>query len=123
MKREAMADRLVNYGDGMAAFAMVNSLAFLVAMTEGDVRCSLAERASLVYSGLFVFAIVLTALVVVCYRTEGRLRAAGGPLDDDVRRLRKAFLIARIAVIWLANVGTLPLVRLAMHDTTCRPAA
>ena len=119
MKREKLADRLVNYGDAMAAFSVVNSLAFLLAMTETEVRCSLAERASLVYSGLVAFAVVLTAIVVWCHRTEGRMRGSDGPLPEDVQSLRRTFLIVRIAVIWLANVGTIPLVQLALGDTAC----
>ncbi len=66
MKREAIADRLVNYCDAVAAFSIVNSLAFLLAMTETEVRCSLADRALLVYTGLVAFAIVLTIVVVWC---------------------------------------------------------
>ncbi len=121
MKREAIADRLVNYGDAMAAFSIVNSLAFLVAITETEVRCSLAGRATLVYIGLVTFAVVLTIVVVGCHRAEGRIRASGEPIALDIRSLRRTFFIARIVVIWLANVGSIPLVSLALGDSACIP--
>ena len=119
MKREAIADRLVNYGDAMAAFSVVNSLAFLVAMAETEVRCSLAGRATLVYIGLVTFTVVLTIGVIACHRAEGRIRSSGEPLAQDIRSLRRAFFIARIVVIWLAYVGSIPLVSLALGDSTC----
>ena len=124
MKREAIADRLVNYGDAVAAFSIVNSLAFLVAMAETEVRCSLVERASLVYIGIVASAVILTGVVVAFHRVEGRIRASTEPLEEDIQSLLRAFFIARIAVIWLANVGSIPLVRLALGDTAClSPAA
>ena len=82
LKREAIADRLVNYCDAVAAFSIVNSLAFLLAMTETEVRCSHADRALLVYTGLVAFAVVLTILVVWCHRW----RAAFERLDNLSRK-------------------------------------
>ena len=119
MKREAIADRLVNYCDAVAAFSIVNSLAFLLAMTETEVRCSLADRALLVYTGLVAFAIVLTIVVVWCHRLEGRIRASGQPLAEDIQSLRRGLFFARIAIIWLFNVGSFPLVSLALGDSAC----
>ena len=101
---------------------MVNSLAFLIAMTETEVRCSLASRASLVYFGLVAFAVVFASVAVACHRMEGRLRATDAPVPKDIQSLRRTFLAARLAVIFLANVGSLPLVRLALNDTACLSA-
>ena len=123
MNRESVADRLVNYGDAMAAFSIVNSMAFLIAMTEGEVRCSLAERASLVYGGLVLFAVALTVLVLWCHLTERRIRGPGQPPAKDLQSIHRTLLYARIAVIWLSNVGTYPLVRLALGDSACSPPA
>ena len=124
MEREAIANRLVNYGDATAAFSIVNSLAFLVALAETEVRGSLVSRAPLVYIGLLSFAAVFISVVVWCHRAEGRTRSPIGPLPEDIRSLRRVFLIARIAVILLANVGSIPLVRLALGDSSCvTPAA
>jgi hypothetical protein len=49
MTQGALADRFVNYADAVVAFAMVNALAFLIALSERNARCSLppAEAAGI----------------------------------------------------------------------------
>ncbi len=123
MTNQSVADRLVNYGDAIAAFSAVNTLALLVAMGENEVRCSLADQALLVYSGMVSFAVVLTLAVVWCHRTEGRLRAEAGGVPEHLRRLRLIFFVVRLVVIWLFNVGALPLARIAMGDPACLVSA
>ena len=56
MTAEALADRLVNYADAVTAFSVVNSLAFLVTLTEIDVRCSIAHLQGLVVGGQLTLA-------------------------------------------------------------------
>ena len=124
MKRETIADRLVNYGDAIAAFSFVNSLAFLLALTETEVRCSLVDVASFVYIGLMAYAGILTIAVVGCRRVENRFRAADEPLAEDIQSLLRAFFVVRIVVIWLSLAGSIPLVGMALGDSSCvTPAA
>ncbi len=120
MKREAIADRLVNYGDAIAAFSFVNSLAFLLALTETEVRCSMADLASFVYIGLAASAVIYTIAVVGCRRVEKRIRASEGePPAEDIQSLLRAFFVARIVVIWLSIAGSIPLVGIALGDPSC----
>ena len=119
MKREAIADRLVNYGDAIAAFSFVNSLAFLLALTETEVRCSLADVSPLVYVGIVASGAILTAVVVGCRRVENRIRASEGSLAPDIQSLLRAFFVARIIVIWTSVAGSIPLVSLALGDSSC----
>ncbi len=41
MTEATLADRIFNYLDAVAAFSVVNSLAFLAALAEDDVRASI----------------------------------------------------------------------------------
>ena len=60
MTREALADRIITYCDALVAFSLVNALAFVIAMAEPDIRCSIAG-----ISG-FVIGLNLVILVVIC---------------------------------------------------------
>jgi len=51
--RDAIADRLVNYSDAIVAFGVVNALAFLIALTERDVRLSIFSQRSGSYTFSF----------------------------------------------------------------------
>jgi len=119
MTREALADRLVNYADAVAAFAVVNALAFLVAITETEVRCSLAHLLWLVVTGQIVVGLAMTGAVVALRRIELRLRASDAPAPDDIQQLLHTFFIVRLGVVWLSVAVTAPLVRMALSDPAC----
>jgi hypothetical protein len=123
LTREALADRLVNYADAVAAFAVVNSLAFLLALTETEVRCSLAHLLWLVVTGQIVVGLAMTGAVVVLRRVELRLRAQDAPITVDIQQLLRNFFLVRIAVVWLSVAVTIPLVRMALSDPVCATAA
>ena len=121
MTREALADRLVNYADAVAAFAVVNSLAFLLALTETEIRCSLASVELLVIIGQILVGFVMTLAVISLRRVELRLRASDPSAPDDVKRLLGRFYIVRIGVIWLSFAIVTPFVRMALSDSACLP--
>jgi len=124
LTREIFADRLVNYADAVAAFAVVNSLAFLLALTETEVRCSLAHLLWLVVTGQIVVGLAMTGAIVALRRIELRLRGGDAPITADVQALLRSFFFVRIAVVWLSVAITVPLVRMALSDTVClTPAA
>ena len=76
MTRDAIADRLVNYSDAIVAFSLVNSLAFLIALTERDVRCSLVDIQSTLWVAILAFPIFLSVALLVCRHAELRIRAS-----------------------------------------------
>jgi hypothetical protein len=119
MNHDFMADRLLNYADAMAAFAVVNSLAFLLAITEVEVRCSLAERTSLVYIGVVLQGLIISGAIIACHKTETRLRNSVGSIPADLQSLRITILCIRIAIVLLATVGVIPFVMLALEDSVC----
>jgi hypothetical protein len=43
MTRESLADRIITYCDALAAFSLVNALAFVIALADPDIRCSIAR--------------------------------------------------------------------------------
>ena len=124
MTRTNIADRLVNYGDAIAAFSVVNSLAFLVGLTDAEVRCSIAHLPGFVAGALIVLGSVLTFAVAICRRVENRLRAEDAPLPLDVASILRWFFLARLAVIWLSVGTSIFLARMAFTDPAClAPAA
>ncbi|MGI9591136.1 MAG: hypothetical protein ACR2P8_07195 [Myxococcota bacterium] len=117
MTREAIADRLVNYSDAIVAFSVVNSLAFLIALTERDVRCSIAPIQLTFWTGFILFPTVLTAGLFVCRYAERRLRDASGDDDPRAARALRYFHFARIGIVWTTALVCIPMVRLALSDT------
>jgi len=117
MTRSAIADRLVNYSDAIVAFSIVNSLAFLVALTERDVRCSFVDMQATFWVIYALFFAILTGALVVCREAELRLRRGASDQDPDAARALRYFHFARIGVLWASALVCVPLVRMALSDT------
>jgi hypothetical protein len=120
--RDAIADRLVNYSDAIVAFAVVNSLAFLIALTERDVRCSFGDIQPTFWVSYLLFFSLLTGALVGCRHAELRLRRGSSDEDQDAARALKYFHVARIGIIWATAFACMQLVRMAFADT-CGPPA
>ena len=101
MERSALADRFVNYADAASVFPLVQSVAFAVALSEPDIRCSIAEIWNVVAMGNAVFAIIVTGAVVVFRRAELKLRD-GSKTDELVSSYLKRLQLGRFAIIWLS---------------------
>lgn len=123
MTREGLADRLVNYSDAVAAFAVVNSLAFLLALSEAEVRCSLIPVEWLVYAGQAFVGVVITAVLLWLGSVERSLRAGSPTLPSDVRTLLGRFAVARYVIVWAVVGLTAALSILPLADTSCPPMA
>jgi hypothetical protein len=118
MTRQALADRFVNYGDAVVAFAMVNALAFLIALSDNDVRCSL-PRGGLFFIMIFpISASILSAGLFACRRAEVRLRGADTLDPIASRYLHYAYLV-RHGLIWSGMTLTLVLALVATRDPVC----
>ena len=122
MTKEAIADRLVNYSDAIVAFSVVNSLAFLIALTERDVRCSFLDIQPTFWFTYFLFFALMTAALVGCRKAEIQLRE-GSAQDLDATRALKYFHLARIGVVWATALACAPLVRMAFSDTCGGPSS
>ena len=82
MKREAVADRIITYCDALMAFSLVNGFAFLVALAEPDIRCSIANIA--VFMGGVTVISPLAASFALVWLRRYELRLRGGVSDDAV---------------------------------------
>src|SRR5262249_12652810 len=85
MTRQTLADRFVNYGDAVVAFGMVNALAFLIALSDREVRCTLPPGGAFFILIFPVTASILSAGLFACRRAEMRLRG-GETLESTVSR-------------------------------------
>ena len=119
MTREGLADRFVNYADAVAAFTIVNGLAFLVALTETEVRCSIAHLTWFVSAGQIVFHLLVTGVVVALRRAELSLRSPADGTPPEVLALLRRLFVARIAIIWAGVVVMAFLSRMALSDPSC----
>ena len=97
--REALADRLITYCDALAAFSLVNALAFLVTLGEPDVRCSIAGIATFVSVANLLIALVLSAGLVMLRRFERSLRPAA-ERDPAVERFWYFAQGLRLTLVW-----------------------
>lgn len=122
MNHEALADRLVNYADAAAAFTVVNAIAFLVALTETDIRCSLADTKSVVVAGQVASSVLVAVAVTMLRRAELRVRAST-QVPPDIARYLRNFFIVRLVVVALTTAFTVTSALGALTDPTCQPPA
>ena len=101
MNRHALADRFVNYADAASVFPLVQAVAFSVALSEPDIRCSIAEIWTLVTLGNMIFAVVITVAIVVFRRAELALRE-GEEKDALVTAYLSKLQLGRFVIIWLS---------------------
>ena len=99
MTRGALADRLITFCDALAAFSLVNALAFLVTLGEPDVRCSIAGIATFIILANLLIAAVLSAGLVLLRRFERTLRAPTEP-DPAVERFWSWAQAFRLVLVW-----------------------
>src|SRR5262245_7196026 len=118
MTRHALADRFVNYGDAVVAFGMMNALAFLIALSEPEVRCSLRRGGAFFILIFPITASFLSAGIFACRRAEVRLRD-GETLESPVSRYLQYAYLVRQALIWFGMTLTLGLALVATRDPSC----
>lgn len=118
MTQGALADRFVNYADAVVAFAMVNALAFLIALSEREVRCSLPAGGPFFIMIFPISAALLSAGLSACRRAEIRLRGSNS-LDPIVSRYLQYAYLVRHGLIWFVMTLTLVLALVATRDPSC----
>ena len=119
MSPEALADRLVNYADAVAAFSVVNSIAFVVTLTEGDIRCSISHLMWLVVGGQISFSLIVSMGVVFLRHLECSVRNAGDAPTPVVTKYLRGFFVARLVVIAFSTLATVGFAVMALSDPGC----
>lgn len=99
MTREALADRIITYCDALAAFSLVNALAFMIALAEPETRCSIARIVGLVVAMNLAFPVFITAALLALRRFELSLRRAD-PQDPTVREFWRYAHVLRVVLVW-----------------------
>jgi hypothetical protein len=121
MDPETLANRLVNYCDGVVAFALINSAAFLAALAEPDIRASIGGQ-PFFFIGAIVSAAIQTAILIALRRAELSLRGGSeGALDERVRQTLRALRIGRYALVWLGAALTIALGTVVSFDPLVQP--
>lgn len=114
-----LADRFVNYRDALAAFSVVNAMAFLIALTETEVRCSLPSSGGIFLLAFPIWAAVQSALLVACRRTETNLRRDTVGEAAEVARIQRILDVARHGVVWFAMLVAMVLAVVLARDPVC----
>lgn len=120
MNHEVLADRLVNYADALAAFSVVNAIGFLVALSETDVRCSLADTRNFVIGGQIASSIIVALAVVLLRRSELKVRAST-QLSSDIAGYLRTFFFVRLGIIAASTAFAVTSVMGALSDPSCTP--
>jgi hypothetical protein len=118
MTRAALADRIINYSDALAAFSLVNALAFVITLADPDIRCSIASIAATVILANLAVPISITAGLMGLRRLELSLRRTEEEDPEVVRFWRYAQLV-RLALVWIVALGLIVGVGAATHDPSC----
>lgn len=118
MDRPVLADRIVIYSDTVVAFSVVNAFAFLIALGEPDIRCSIAEISLVIGSINLIFPILFTVALVWLRRMEMRLRD-GETQDALVRHFWKIVVPLRVGLVWTFSIFVLGGIYAATFDTRC----
>jgi hypothetical protein len=118
MDRGVLADRIVVYSDTVVAFSVVNGFAFLIALGEPDIRCSIAKISSVVGGLNLVFLIFCSLALVWLRRIELRLREAEDK-DELVAQFWRIVVPLRIGLVWIFSVMVLGGIYAATFDTAC----
>lgn len=131
MTRETLADRIVNYCDAVVAFSVVNAFAFVIALGEPDIRCSMAEIWTFCALANLVFATTSTGVLLALRRFENVLRVgteasasasdsdggdAGDALVEGFWRLANR---VRIGLVWFFSLIVHAGILAATRDSTC----
>lgn len=128
MERSGLADRTVVYADSIVAFSVVNGFAFLVALGEPDIRCSIVSIGLLVSLLDLGIPIASTVALVWLGRMERRLRAAthaedGDPAeeeeDDVAARFWKVVARVRMTLVWIFGLLVFFGIHAARFDARC----
>ncbi len=121
MTRDDIADRLINYADAAAAFSAVNAVAFLVALAQPEVRCTLVTVKWLAVTGQLFQSFAVAFVVVMLRRREVEMRRPC-PATPDVERFLRGFFFGRLGVVGIFTLFTIAGLWFALAGPTCGSA-
>jgi hypothetical protein len=118
MDRRVLADRIVVYCDTIVAFSIVNGFAFLIALGEPDIRCSIARIS--VAIGLMNLAVPILCTLGLTWLRRMELRLREGDIEDAVvASFWRIVVPLRFVLVWGFSLCVLVGVFAANFDTNC----
>lgn len=118
MTRDGLADRILTYSDALVAFALVNGLAFVIALAEPEIRCSITGIVGVVVTVNLAFPILISVALVALRRFELALRAEQRQ-DPTVAAFWRWMQWARFGLVWLFAAMVLGGLWAATTDPLC----
>ncbi len=97
----ALADRIVNYSDAIAAIVFLGASGLGIAVADPETRSSINLISGWMIVGNIFIGVVFSYLLVVLRRWELDLRGTGSK-DSNVRRYSHYFYLARHGVVWIS---------------------
>jgi hypothetical protein len=97
----ALADRIVNYSDAMAAIVFLGASGLGIAVADPDTRASINLISIWMIAGNVFIGGLFSFLLILLRRWELELRGAA-PAGSNVRRYSHYFYLARHCVVWIA---------------------
>ena len=119
MTQNSLADRFVNYRDAVAAFSIVNAIAFLIGLSELEVRCSLSQAGPIFIVAFPVVAAALSGVLLICRRAERALRTPEEDQPAPVARILRNLDLARHGMVWGITLLTMAIALSAGGDPAC----
>ncbi len=98
----ALADRLVNYADAIAAFCFLALSGFGIAVADPDIQSTIARARSYVIAGNLVAGLLFTGIVVALRRWEQRLRS-DSPRSEAAQLYSRYLHWARLSLVLVSS--------------------
>lgn len=127
MKRDALADRCLNYADALVAYSLVNGLAFLVALGEPDMRCSIVRIAWGLVALNIALPLASTFILRWLAQVEQKLREGSEATDaepdadddDTAQHFLARLRTVRYTMVWLIGLMVIAGILAATQDARC----
>lgn len=111
----ALADRIVNYSDVLAAIVFLGASGLGIAMADPDTRASINLISNWMIAGNVSLGALISALLVLLRRWELELRGQA-PVGGNVRRYSHYFYLARHCVVWISIAQTVAIIWLSQLE-------
>jgi hypothetical protein len=97
----ALADRIVNYSDAIAAIVFLGASGLGIAVADPDTRASIILISNWMIFGNIFLGALFSFLLILLRRWEIELRGEA-PSSSNVRRYSNYFYLARHGIVWIA---------------------
>ncbi|MEH6605632.1 MAG: hypothetical protein V7711_08625 [Pseudomonadales bacterium] len=111
----ALADRIVNYSDALAAIVFLGASGLGIAVADPDTRASINLISFWMVGGNIMIGSLFSFFLVLLRRWELELRGEA-PEGSSVRRYSHYFYVARHCIVWISVVQIVIIMLLSQLD-------